>query len=308
MKSPLRIALVGLGKIAHDQHLPAIAQSERFELVAAASPGAQLPGIAVFEDIESLLSADIALEAVAMCQPPQLRHEAAVRAIRAGKHVLLEKPPGTKVSEVETLAALAGRGGVTLFGAWHSCYAPGVPGAREWLSHRHVQAVEICWKEDVRHWHAGQQWIWDPGGMGVFDAGINALSIAASLLPHPLQVLSGTLDFPANRRTPIAAELFLLSGEIPLHATFDWRWPGDPIWDIQVNTDADTLFLGRGGARLRIGAQRCPPLPEQEYPKLYQRFAELIDTRQSEVDVAPLRLVADAFVRCASRTVEPFND
>jgi hypothetical protein len=43
--------------------------------------------------------------------------------------------------------------------------------------------VEIVWHEDVRKWHPGQQWIWEPGGFGVFDPGINALSIATRIFP-----------------------------------------------------------------------------------------------------------------------------
>jgi len=44
--SKIRLALVGLGKIARDQHLPAIAADGRFELVAAASRSAALDGVA----------------------------------------------------------------------------------------------------------------------------------------------------------------------------------------------------------------------------------------------------------------------
>ena len=41
----------------------------------------------------------------------------------------------------------------------------------------------IIWKEDVHHWHPGQRWIWEPGGFGVFDPGINALSVLTEILP-----------------------------------------------------------------------------------------------------------------------------
>jgi D-galactose 1-dehydrogenase len=309
LSEPLRIAVVGLGKIAHDQHLPAIAVSDRFRLVAGASPGGHLTAVPVFESLEQLLASDIAIDAVALCQPPQARFAAAALAIRAGKHVLLEKPPGGTVAEVETLVALAARAGTTLFAAWHSRYAPGVVIARDWLRNRTIHAVDIRWEEDVRDWHGGQQWIWDPGGLGVFDPGINALSIATLLLRDPLRVEAGTLQFPANRSTPIVAELFLRTAAgTPLHALFDWRASGEPVWDIQVHTDAETLRLCRGGARLQIGSRESSLAPECEYSNVYQRFAQLIDQRASEVDLVPLRLVADAFLRCASCTIEPFDE
>src|SRR3546814_7064019 len=99
----VRVAIVGLGKIAHDQHIPAIAASDDFELVAAASLSGTIDAIPVFESVDALLGADIAIDAIAMCQPPQARFEAAAKAIRAGKHVLLEKPPGATLAEVEAL-------------------------------------------------------------------------------------------------------------------------------------------------------------------------------------------------------------
>jgi len=55
-------------------------------------------------------------------------------------------------------------------------------------------------------------------------------------------------------------------------------------------------YRSDAGARLRIGAQECSLEGAREYPDLYRRFAQLIDLRQSEVDVAPLRLIADAFL------------
>jgi D-galactose 1-dehydrogenase len=305
----IRIAVVGLGKIAHDQHLPTIAASPQFQLVAAASPGATSPGVPVFENVDELLESGVAIDAVVMCQPPQLRFEAAASAIRAGKHVLLEKPPGATVTEVEMLTALASRARTSLFAAWHSRYAPAVDRAREWLAHRRLQSIGIRWQEDVRYWHAGQQWIWNPGGMGVFDPGINALSIATQLLPDSIRVMDGTLKVPRNCATPIAAELQMRSaGGVPLHAVFDWRFAGEPVWDIEVKTDAEALHLSQGGARLHVGEREYELGAEREYPRLYRHFAQLIAGRQIDADVAPLRLVADCFLRCASQVIEPFHD
>src|SRR6185503_17593521 len=131
---------------------------------------------------------------------------------RAGKHVLLEKPPGATVSEVEPLQALAAASQRTLFATWHSRFAPAVEPARAWLAARRVRRLKIIWKEDVRVWHPGQDWIWQPGGLGVFDPGINALSILTLILPGTLAVEAATLHVPANLQTPIAAELILADG------------------------------------------------------------------------------------------------
>src|SRR5688572_3594216 len=117
--SPTRLGIVGVGKIVRDQHLPALAKDKDYLLVAAASPHATVDGIPNFKTIEELL-ASAELDAVSLCMPPQVRHQAARAALEAGKHVFLEKPPGATVSEVEDLKALAAKRSVSLFASWHS--------------------------------------------------------------------------------------------------------------------------------------------------------------------------------------------
>lgn len=306
---PVRIAVVGLGKIAHDQHLPAIAASPDFTLVAGMSPSGGAPDIPVYRSIDELLAGDEGIEAVAMCQPPQVRFDAAMKAVRAGKHVLLEKPPGATLAEVRALTQAAADKGVTLFAAWHSRFAHGVEPARGLLSGKTITRVEIVWKEDVRRWHPGQQWIWQAGGMGVFDPGINALSIATRILPEAFFLRSGRIEVPANREAPIAASLvFSDCLGTPITAEFDWRQSGPQTWDIRVETNEGVLLLERGGGRLSIDGVAQPIGAETEYPALYERFADLIAMRASDADRAPLRHVADAFLRAERRSVAPFEE
>lgn len=88
----VRIAIVGLGKIARDQHIPAIAGTEGIDLVAIASRNASIDGIAHFATLDDLLAVAPGIDAVALCTPPQVRQAQAAAALQAGKHVLLEKP------------------------------------------------------------------------------------------------------------------------------------------------------------------------------------------------------------------------
>jgi D-galactose 1-dehydrogenase len=305
----IRIAIVGYGKIARDQHSPNISNSAEFDLVAVVSRDRRPDGLPTFESIDALLASDVMFDAVALCQPPQVRFAAALKAINAGKHVFLEKPPGATLSEIELLAASAHRNGVSLFASWHSRFAAGVQAAKSWLVDREIRSVEIMWKEDVRQWHPGQQWIWEPGGLGVFDPGVNALSIATEILPAPFFLIAGTLSFPANRKAPIAADLtFSMASQGAVHAVFDWRQTGPQTWDIRVNTDRGELLLSHGGSTLSIVGQMQPTEVESEYTNLYNRFAELIRDGHSEVDIAPLRHVADAFLRGDRAVVAAFED
>ncbi|WP_315741763.1 MULTISPECIES: Gfo/Idh/MocA family oxidoreductase [unclassified Bradyrhizobium] len=305
----LRVAIVGFGKIARDQHVPAIAATDGVTLAAVASRNASLPGLPHFSTIEDLLREGPEIDAVALCTPPQVRRAQAVAALQAGKHVMLEKPPGAAVSELDPLIALAAEQKRTLFATWHSRYAPAVEPAREWLASREILNVKIEWKEDVRVWHPGQGWIWEPGGLGVFDPGINALSILTRILPEPVFVTAADLSFPSNRAAPIAATLELTdTNALPIIAEFDFRQTGPQSWDIIVDTDDGSLKLSKGGARLVAGDEVLVDEKEAEYPGLYRRFVELTARGAIDVDLVPLRLVADAFLLGSRRLVEPFED
>ncbi|WP_313804815.1 Gfo/Idh/MocA family oxidoreductase [Sphingobium sp.] len=293
----IRAGLVGLGKIARDQHLPAIDRTEGIELVAVASRNAQGAGVSNYHDLGAMLAGEPDLDAVILCQPPQVRYQAARQAILAGKHVFLEKPPGATVSEVEALIALAKAQGVTLYASWHSRYAAAVAQARAWIAERKIERISIQWREDVRHWHPGQPWIWEAGGFGVFDPGINALSILTEIVPEPVTMLSASLDVPENRDAPIGADLKMATASgAPVEAVFDWRQTGPQTWDIAVETSSGSLLLSEGGNTLRLDGEIQLKAPDEEYPAMYRRFVGLTADRAIDADIAPLRLVADAFL------------
>jgi predicted dehydrogenase len=301
--APLRLALVGIGKIARDQHLPAIAASSDFTLVAAVSRNAQVDGAANFTDIEALIASGLAVDAVSLCTPPLGRHLIAAKALAAGWHVMVEKPPGATLGEVRALEPQ----GRSLFCSWHSRHAVGVAAARAWLQGRRVTGGHIEWREDIRVWHPGQDWILAHGGLGVFDPGINALSILTEILPHPVRLEAATLEVPANRDAPIAATLALASGGAAITARFDFLWTGHQAWTIRLMTETGELGLEDGGATLVIDGVPQPVESSAEYPGLYRRFAALIAGGASDCDLRPLALVADAFLIGERRSVAPFD-
>ena len=300
-----RVGIVGFGKIAQDQHLPVIAASPAFELAGVVSP--RMPtshGVPCFADLPAMLTALPDLDAVAICTPPMPRHAIARDCLSAGKHVLLEKPPTATLSELVDLERLAGREGRVLYATWHSRHAAAIEEARRRLAGRTVRRLKIVWKEDVRRWHPGQEWIWAAGGFGVFDPGINALSIATRIMPTPLFVRRAELSFPANRDAPIAASLDLGDN---FTADFDWRETGEQSWEVEADSDAFRLKLANGGSRLEIDGELIIDEPAAEYEAIYARFEELLRTGASDVDADPFRLVADAFMIGRRATVEPFE-
>jgi D-galactose 1-dehydrogenase len=307
-----RIGIVGLGKIAQDQHIPVIRKNPAFDLEAVSSQrGIGVEGVPhAFKDYHDLLALD-GLDAVAICTPPQVRHTIAREALEAGRHVLLEKPPAATLSELEDLRRVAERNGRIVFTTWHSQYNKAVDEARRALEGQRVKRLLVTWKEDVRHWHPGQQWIWEAGGFGVFDPGINALSIVTKIMPQPVFVKRADLQFPANRDAPIAADLEFTSvvEGADLRAVFDWRQTGPQSWDIEIDTEAGArLKLADGGSRLEIDGRLVADEKPSEYEGIYQRFDALLREGRSEVDDDPFRLVADTFMVGRRVTVEAFDD
>jgi D-galactose 1-dehydrogenase len=307
-----RLGIIGLGKITQDQHVPVVQANDAFELTAVASQrGLSVPGVAhaVREPAELLALADV--DAVAVCTPPQVRHTIARQALLAGKHVLLEKPPAATISELADLERVAKEKGRTLFATWHSQFNPAVDAAKAYLAGRSVTSMFVNWKEDVRRWHPGQKWIWQAGGFGVFDPGINALSIVAKIMPQPVFVERADLSFPGNADAPIAAALDFKSGMpgAKLRAEFDWRQTGPQTWEIDIATsDGAKLKLSSGGGRLEIDGALVKEAPSEEYQLIYQRFDELLRQGASDIDARPLQLVADAFLIGRRLMVEDFYD
>lgn len=307
-QGPIGIGIVGLGKIARDQHIPAIRGNPDFKLVAYASPGSRDHSIEGFSEMGAMLEAHSDIVAVSLCTPPTVRFDLARQALKAGRHVLLEKPPGATLGEVEALRDAAARAGRSIFATWHAREAIAVDPARDWLKGKTLKSAHIVWKEDVRHWHPGQEWVWTPGALGVFDPGINALSILTKLLDGRVIVRKAELSFPANRQTPIAADLDLVTeAGAPVRAEFDWRQTGPQTWDVRLETDAGSAVLSLGGAKLSVDGKVVSEGPDVEYPGLYRAFARLIRTGQSDLDASPLRVVADAFLLGDRQIVEPFE-
>jgi len=305
----VRIAIVGFGKIANSRHMPSIADAPGLELVAIADPITSTAGIAHFETLEKLLQSGPEIDAVALCTPPQTRYALAAAALKAGKHVLLEKPPAATVSELAPLLSVANKAGCTLFAIWHSRFAPAVEPARAFLADRQIKSVDVVWKEDVRIWHPGQAWIWEPGGLGVFDPGINALSLVTRILPRPFFLTKADLSFPANCQTPIAADLaFTDDTGVRIRAGFDWRQTGPQTREVHIETDAGRLTVANSGGRLVHDDRTLLDETRYEYFGIYRHFTELIASGTSDFDLSPLVHVADAFMLGRRHSVEAFSD
>lgn len=307
----MKVALVGIGKIAIDQHVPAIGDSPDWDLAATVSRHGTVEGVEAFTDFGAMLEARPDIRVISLCLPPVPRFNYAMAALQAGRHVMLEKPPGATLAECHALEQVAQTAGLTLYATWHSRHADMVPAAKEWLADKVLTSLHVTWKEDVRRWHPGQAWIWEPGGLGVFDPGINALSIVTEILPDDIHVTQAVLEIPENCQTPIAAQIgFHHPSGADVSADFDWRQEGDQTWEIEAVTNHGTLRLSDGGARMEIDGVPCGEASalSGEYPRLYSRMAGFVQQGGREVDLRPMTLVADTFTIGRREIVAPFYE
>ncbi len=295
---PLKIGIVGLGKIVVDQHIPVIRANKKLELVAGCSPASRPDGVKAYNTLEEMLIAHPDIDAVSVCTPPQVRHAIAKQVIAAGKHCFLEKPPAATLGEAEDIKAAAAARGVTLLASWHSRYAPAVEQARAWIKARPIKDIKIVWKENVRQWHPGQKWIFEAGGMGVFDPGINSLSILTHIVPDVVLVKKADLHIPVNCAAPIQVEMDMVStGGVPIRAEYDFLQTGIQTWSIFAEAQSgEKMALHLGGTEMEVDGKTVMKEKEAEYAGLYAHFLELVRGKTSDADFSPLRIVSDAML------------
>jgi predicted dehydrogenase len=108
--SPLRIGLVGCGRLAERGYVPALERAEGVELTAVADPVAErcagaAPGVAAFRSAAELLAAGAA-DALVLATPAEAHLPDAREAAGAGVPTLIEKPPAATLAEALELARL----------------------------------------------------------------------------------------------------------------------------------------------------------------------------------------------------------
>lgn len=107
MPKTWKAAVIGCGSIAQHLHLPGYPKCPGVKLVAASDPEGDrrreaerlVPGLRTYDDYRAMLSAECP-DVVSVASPNRYHAEHAVAALRAGAHVLLEKPAATTMKEI----------------------------------------------------------------------------------------------------------------------------------------------------------------------------------------------------------------
>lgn len=151
---------------------------------------ARFDGAKAYDD-EAAFLADPAIEAVYIATPNHLHAAQALKAIAAGKPVLIEKPIALASADVEAIAQAAGKRGVFAMEALWSRFLPAVHRAREQISAGRIGAIRRI-RADLSYLHPEEPGsrFYDPalGGGAAFDLGVYPLSLALHLLGEPQAV------------------------------------------------------------------------------------------------------------------------
>lgn len=196
MSAVVRVGIVGLGAIAERAHLPHFAKARGARLVAVSSsrPAARRKFRAeyglehTFADWRELVASD-AVDAVVVCTPNDSHAPIAAAALHNDKHVLIEKPMTTTLSDAARLLQLAKRRGRVLAVHHHLRFEAAVTAARRCLARELIGRVfafeAVMAHRGPRAWAPRASWFFDAervGGGVLMDLGVHSFDLVRHLL------------------------------------------------------------------------------------------------------------------------------
>ena len=185
--APLRVGLIGGGPWASSVHVPGLADHPGTTLSAiwtrrpeVARELAEANGAVACADVDELFDA---VDAVALAVPPAIQSELGVRAAKAGKHLILEKPIAADVAGAQRLADAVTESGVVALVVLTLRYSLQT---QEWLS---GLAQEGAWSGGNVRWLSGAL-LGDTYGASAWRHEQGAL---ADIGPHAFDLIDAAL-------------------------------------------------------------------------------------------------------------------
>ncbi|WP_067619750.1 Gfo/Idh/MocA family protein [Alicyclobacillus acidiphilus] len=214
MADKLRVGIVGAGGIAQHAHIPNYLKvSDRVEIVSicdvvldmAKKTAEKFDIPNVFSSVDEMLAGP-ELDAVSICTPNKFHKDASIAALRAGCHVLCEKPPAMSVAEAEEMANAAKEAGKYLTFGFHYRHSKEVDTLK-----RFVEAGELgdiyaataiaMRRRGIPGWGVFTNKALQGGGP-LIDIGCHMLDTALYLMgyPEPTMVLGATYQELGTRK------------------------------------------------------------------------------------------------------------
>ena len=190
VRAPVRIGVVGCGSIARSAHVPGFLASSHAVLAGFASrtrgsaeataegAGSSAP---IYDDWRALVERED-VDAVTICSPNSFHREQAVAAVKAGKHVLVEKPVALSADEADEMIAAAKEAGVVFQVAHNLRYVPSVLAARDAVGGvGNIVGLRAAFGHGgPQVWARDASWFFDrsrSGGGALIDMGVHIIDV-----------------------------------------------------------------------------------------------------------------------------------
>jgi predicted dehydrogenase len=301
MPKKLRLGLIGTGVAARQLYLPAFQRlTSKLSLVACANRRraraedyAKLANIPTVVDTAEELLALPDVEAVMVSLPIELQPEYVLKALRAGKPVISEKPVAGSVKQGKQLLKSAARYQTPWLVGENYAFMPAVDRLKSWLERgklgdvRLVQVNQLGWV-DAKNPYFHTAWRQAPKHVGgyVVDAGVHLAHVVRTLLGKPTVVKSLTAGFSSSLPAPdtAVAVLQFASGALgSWTSSFSARSPGAPM--LRVLGSKASAELGWNSATLR-DAKGKETRFETELNSFDAQFSHFVDVVKKGVPVA----------------------
>ena len=232
------IGIIGCGKISQVRHIPEYSDNPNAKLIGffdlareRAEQMAAKYGGKVFDSVEELL-ADPAIDAVSVCVANNMHADVTIAALKAGKHVLCEKPMATNIEDCERMVEASRQYGRYLMIGQNQRFALAHSEARKLIKQGAIGKV-VSFRTTFGH-SGPETWSITPGpGTWFFDKKAAVMGVLADLGIHKTDLIQFILD---DTITAVTARI----------STIDKRYAdGSPIG---VDDNAICIFEMAGGA------------------------------------------------------------
>jgi len=227
----LNWVVVGVGDIAVRRIIPAIQAESRSNLygVVTRDPAKAAPlNTRAWTDLGEAVS-ETAVHAVYVATPVFLHAPQTIQALRAGKHVLCEKPMARNETEARSMLRTASETGKTLGVAYYRRSYPKVQRARELLDAGAI-GTPVFAELTCHDWFDGRDssraWLVDPvkaGGGPLFDIGSHRIDVLNFFFGQPQRV-SGHLSNPVHHYAVEDNATVMIDYEDGVRGVVDVRW------------------------------------------------------------------------------------
>ena len=182
------------------------------------------------------------VDAVLIATPTSTHEKIALRVLKAGKPVLIEKPVALSRVSFERLKGVASSAGVPLFALFHAAYGFEVSAAKEALSSSSLTPPMVSWHSAFHDPYAGDKRAQSSLVNSWVDSGINALSIVQTVLGRVQLTSLFSSHTPPNGlwATDSSVQTFEVGGSWSGLVTIECNWRSG------VNHKSSRVVIGSG--------------------------------------------------------------